>query len=313
MNQARTFFLLLVALLVLCFGLAADLAPQFQALENSSHQSDNFFSLLLGDSSRIFANSAFVEADAYYHSGYYPTIFDNNSAFLTPHMAADTGAIASHNQGEEDESFLGPPRDWIDAFGRHFIPNRHTHLDEGGPTDDLSTSKEVREILPWLKLSAELDPENIKTYLVTAFWLRTKLYQVNEAEQVLRQGLRHNPDDPQLLFELGSIYFENYHNPDRARNIWETALRSWARQAPGVPQSERLKMTNANFDNRFIFEKLQTNLAQLEEAAGNTNAAIARWEQARLASPKPDDIQKHIDELKQKLAAQPASTNGPAH
>jgi tetratricopeptide (TPR) repeat protein len=291
--------LLLIALLVFCFGLAANLQPRFQSLESSQRQSDNFFSLLLGDSSRVFANSFFVKADAYYHSGYYPTIFDNNSAFQTPHIAEDTGDVASHNQGE-DEGFLGPPRDWIDAFGRHFIPNRHTHLDEGGPTDDLSTSKEVREILPWLKLSAELDPENIKTYIVTAFWLRTKLDKVPEAEQVLREGLRHNPNDPQLLFELGRIYFENYHDSTRARNIWNAALRSWARQEPGVPQSERLKLTNENFDSRFIFEQLQTNLALLEEKVGNLDAAIARWEPAKLASPKPDDIQKHIDELKQK-------------
>jgi tetratricopeptide (TPR) repeat protein len=303
MNRARTFFLLLLALLVFCFGIAANLAPRFQAFENSRHQSDNFFSLLLGDSSRIFANSSFVEADAYYHSGYYPTIYDNNSNFQTPHIAEDTGAIASHNQGAEDEGFLGPPRDWLDAFGRHFIPNRHTHLDEGGPADDLSTSKEVREILPWLKLSAELDPENIKTYVVTAFWLRTRLDQVSEAEQVLREGLRHNPDNAQLLFELGRIYFENYHNPARARNIWEAALRSWARQQPGVPQSERLKMTRENFDDRFMFEQLQTSLAKLEEKAGNRDAAIVRWEQARLASPNPDDVQRHIDKLKQKLPA----------
>jgi tetratricopeptide (TPR) repeat protein len=298
MNPARTLFLLLIALLVLCFGLAAGLEPQFQALESSRRQSDNFFSLLFGDSSRIFANSAFVEADAYYHSGYYPTIFDNNSNFQTPHIAEDTGAVASHNQGEE-ENFLGPPRDWIDAFGRHFIPNRHTHLDEGGPSEDLSGSREVREILPWLKLSAELDPENVKTYVVTAFWL-TRMDQAAAAEQVLRDGLRRNPDNAQLLFELGRIYFENYHNPARARNIWEAALRSWARQEPGVPQSERLKMTNEHFDDRFAFEQLQANLAQLEEKAGNPEAAIARWEQAKLASPKPDEVQKHIDELKQK-------------
>ena len=298
MNPARTLFLLLLALLILCFGLAADLAPRFQALESRNHQSDNFFSLLFGDSSRIFANSAFVEADAYYHSGFYPTIFDNNSNFQTPHMAEDTGAVASHNQGEEGD-FLGPTRDWIDAFGRHFIPNRHTHLDEGGPADDLSGSKEVREILPWLKLSAELDPENVKTYVVTAFWL-TRMDQLAAAEQVLRDGLRQNPQNAQLLFELGRIYFENYHNPARARNIWEAALRSWVRQVPGVSQSERLKMTNENFDDRFIFEQLQANLAQLEEEAGNLNQAIARWEQARPASPKPEDIQKHIDELKRK-------------
>jgi tetratricopeptide (TPR) repeat protein len=304
MNSARTLFLLLIALLIFCFGAAANLQPRFQSFENARHQSDNFFSLLLGDSSRIFANSAFVEADAYYHSGYYPTIFDNNSAFQTPHMAEDTGAVASHNQGAE-ENFMGPPRDWIDAFGRHFIPNRHTHLDTGGPTDDLSNSHEVQEILPWLKLSAELDPEDVRTYVVTAFWL-TRLKQVGAAEQVLREGLRNNPDNAQLLFELGRIYFENYHNPARARNIWEAALRSWARQEPGVPQSERLKMTVENFDNRFMFEQLQTSLAQLEEKAGDPATAIARWEQAKLASPEPDDIQKHIDELKQSQPSQPS-------
>jgi tetratricopeptide (TPR) repeat protein len=296
MNSPRTLFLLLIALLVFCFGLAANLQPQFQSFEYARKQSDNFFSLLLGDSSKIFANSFFVKADEYYHSGFYPTIFDNNSAFETPHMAEDTGAVASHNSGEET-SFMGPPRDWIDAFGRHFIPNRHTHLDEGGPTDDLSTSSSVREILPWLKLSAELDPENIKTYIVTAFWLRTKMDKVAEAEQVLREGLRNNPNDPQLLFELGRVYFENYHDTPRARNIWEAALRGWARQQPGVPQSERLAMTNENFDSRFIFEQLQTSLAQLEEKAGNLDAAIARWQQAKLASPTPDEIQKHIDDL----------------
>jgi tetratricopeptide (TPR) repeat protein len=298
MNPARTLFLVLIALLVFCFGLAADLQPQFQALENSRHQSDNFFIQLFGDASRIFANCAFVEADVYYHSGYYPTIFDNNEAFRTPHMAEDTGAVASHNQGEET-AFMGPPRDWIDAFGRHFIPNRHTHLDQGGPTDDLSKSYEVEEILPWLKLSLELDPQDIRTYVVTAFWLAS-LNQYHLAEQVLRNGLRENPGNAQLLFELGRVYFGNYHKPAQARNIWEAALQSWAQEEPDVPLSERLKMTNANFDSRFMYEQLQTYLAQLEEKGGNTNAAIARWELAKLASPNPGAVQKHIDELKRK-------------
>jgi len=306
MNPARTLWLLLVALFVFSFGLAAKLQPQFQSLESTRRQSGNFFSLLLGDSSKIFANSFFIKADEYYHSGYYPTIFDNNSAFQTPHIAEDTGAVASHNGGEEETSFMGSPRDWIDAFGRNFIPNRHTHLDEGGPTDDLSKSSQVREILPWLKLSAELDPENIQTYLVTTFWLRTRLNKVSEAEQVLREGLRNNPGNPQLYFELGRIYDENYHDMARARNIWEAALRSWAREEPDVPQSDRLKMTLENFDDRFMFEQLQTSLALLEEKAGNTAAAIARWQQAILAAPSTADMQQHIDDLRQKLAAQPS-------
>ena len=296
MTSARTFWLLLVALFVFCFGLAADLAPQFQAIEYARHRSDNFFNLLLGDSSRIFANQAYVEADVYYHSGYYPTIFDNNQAFETPHMAEDTGAVASHNSGEET-GFMGPPRDWLDAFGRHFIPNRHTHLDQGGPTDDLSGNAKVAEILPWLKLSSKLDPEDIRTYLVMSFWLRNDLNQVSEAEQVLHEGLRNNPRNPQLLYELGRIYFDNYKNPDQARTIWEAALRSWAQEKPGVSLSERLKAGDENFDDRFIFEQLQIHLAQLEGSLGNIKAAIAHLKQAQLASPDPEAIQLQIDEL----------------
>ncbi len=200
---------------------------------------------------------------------------------------------------------MGAPRDWIDAFGRHFIPARHSELDSGGPTGSGDPAK-MREILPWLKLSAELDPENIQTYVVTAFWLRTRLNKVSEAEQVLREGLRHNPDDPQLLFELGRIYDEDHHDTVRARNIWEAALRSWARQEPGVPQSERLKMTPENFDSRFMFEQIQTSLGQLEEKAGNPDTAIAHWEQAMLASPKQAFVQKLIDDLKKKQTAQPS-------
>ena len=292
---------LLVALFLACFNFATVLIPRFQAVENARHQSDNFFVLLLGDSSRIFANNFFVKADAYYHSGYYPTIFDNKEAFQTPHIAEDTGAVASHNQGEETD-FMGPTRDWLDAFGRHFIPNRHTHLDEGGPTDDLSKSSQVREILPWLKLSSRLDPENIKTYLVMAYWLRSKLGKPSEAEQVLREGLRPNPGNPQLLFELGRIYYQDYKKPTRAQSIWEAALRSWAEEKPGVPESKRLEDTNENYDDRYLFRELHEYLAQLEEDAGNYNAAIAHLQQAQLASPKPEELQKQIDALKQKVA-----------
>jgi hypothetical protein len=291
MNSPRTFFLLLLALLVFCFGLGANLQPRFQALENSRRQSNNFFSLLLGDSSRIFANSFFVKADAYYHSGYYPTIFDNNSAFQTPHVAEDTGAVNSKNHGEET-SFMGAPRDWIDAFGRHFIPNRHTHLDEGGPTDDLSTSDNVREILPWLKLSAELDPENVQTYTVTAYWLR-RMHKDQEAEQVLREGLRNNPLSYEILFELGRLYHENYHDTDRARGVWQLAARYW-RELDPQDQNE----------NKLIFEQIATHLGQLENDAGNWQQALEWYQAAKKVSLTPGELQKQIDEIKAKMAAQ---------
>jgi len=303
MKTTRPFVLLMLLLLVLSSGLAARIDCWFMGWPGNHETSLNPLDVMIGDAQKLFAGSFYREADVYYHSGYYPTIFDNRAAFETAHMAADTGAVASHNQGDE-AGFRSQPLDLIDAFNRHFTPNRHTHLDEGGPTDDLSKSEEVREILPWLKISSELDPEDIQTYIVTAFWLRTRMGNVAEGEQVLREGLRYNPDNPQLLFELGQVYFENYHDLQRARHIWEAALRCWQQQMAGKPDSERF-----NFDNKFIVEQLQTRLALLEETAGNFNAAIAHWEQAKAVAPDPGKMQKHINELKQKLAA-PA--NAPA-
>jgi tetratricopeptide (TPR) repeat protein len=302
-KTSRPFVLLLVLLVVLCSGLAARIDCWFVGWPGNHEQSLNPLDVMIGDGQKLFAGSFYREADVYYHSGYYPTIFDNRGAFETAHMAEDTGAVASHNEGDE-AGFMSPPLDFIDAFNRHFIPNRHSHLDEGGPTDNLGKSQEVREILPWLKMSSELDPENIQTYIVTAYWLRTRMGKVAEGEQVLREGLRYNPNNPQLLYELGRVYFENYHDLQRARNIWEAALRSWKAQMAGKPDSEKF-----SFDNKFLLEQLQAHLALLEEAAGHFDAAIAHLEQAKAVSPNPGGLQRQIDELKNKPGV---TTNAPA-
>lgn len=303
MKTTRPFVLLVLVLVVLSSGLAARIDCWFINWPGNHAQSFDPLNVMLGGGQKLFAATFYREADVYYHSGCYPTIFDNRGAFETAHMAEDTGAVASHNQGKEG-GFMGPPLDFIDAFGRHFTPNRHSHLDEGGPTDDSSKSREVREILPWLKISSELDPEDVQTYVVTAYWLRTRMDKVAEGERVLRDGLRNNPDNPQLLYELGRVYFENYHDMRRARNIWEAALRCWNVQMAGKPDSEKF-----SFDNKFIVEQLETHLALLEEAAGNFNAAIQRWEEAKAVAPAADALQKRIDELRRKLAVE---TNAPA-
>jgi hypothetical protein len=186
---------------------------------------------------------------------------------------------------------MGAPRDWLDAFGRHFIPNRHTHLDEGGAADDLSTSDNVREILPWLKLSARLDPDNVQTYTVTAYWLRIRMHKDKEAEQVLREGLRNNPQSCDILFELGRLFNESYHDTDRARNVWELAVRYW-RQLPIEEQN----------DNKLIFEQITTNLGQLEERTGNLPQSVSWLQAAQTVSPMPGGLQKRIDEIKAKMA-----------
>jgi len=255
------------------------------------NQSDSVLKVLLGDGRRLFANHFFVMADVYFHSGYYPSVFDRRTGAEVDrrHLSGQEQEGEDGHDHEKEMSFLGRPKDWIESFGRHFMITEHTHLSGGGE----------REILPWLKLSAELDPQQVDTYTVAAFWLRNHLGKVQEAEQFLREGLRANPDSDQILFALGQLYYENYQDVDRARNVWELALRRWheAESRNGKPEP-------------FSREQITINLARLEEKAGNYQRAIAHLQEARLLSPAPAALDRQIDELRQKLRARPEAAQG---
>ncbi len=282
----RPLYLIIPLLLVVAFSLAAGLQPWSTGLNAGSKRAQDPLSLLLGDARKMFANHFFVKADVYFHSGYYPSIYDNRESFRTPHIAEDAGAREGKNTGDEDH-FLGANRDWIDAFGRRFFPSAHTHLNEGGAETN-SEASAVREILPWLKVSASLDPERVDTYTVTAYWLRTEFKKVDEAEEFLREGLRANPGNPLILFELGRIYCDDRHDTNRARNTWEMGVRQWdAMQS----QLER--------PDTFTLAQLLGNLAKLEEAAGHKKQATVWLQRLKTISPTPAAIQQWIDALKE--------------
>src|ERR1022692_3988542 len=188
-------------------------------------------------------------------------------------------------------NFLGPPRDWIERFGRHFMITEHTHLE----------GNKESEILPWLKLSAELDPQKIETYTVAAYWLRD-LGKIKQAERFLRQGLLNNPESYEILFQLGRLYYENNHDDARARKIWDLALRRWSEQEAAHKKPDPRKLG-----------EIADNLSRLEEKDGHLARAIELLELSKKASPNPEALQQQIDELKQRLAprAAPAAPKAP--
>jgi tetratricopeptide (TPR) repeat protein len=277
-------YVILVVLLAACFSLATVL--QDRVFDSSRRgQSDNVLNVLLGDGRQLFANQFFVEADVSFHSGYYPSIFDQaNRPKDTSHLTAKEGEPAEEEH-EKQMNFLGPPRDWIERFGRHFIVHEHTHLQ----------GSHEAEILPWLKLAAELDPHKIETYTVAAYWLRD-LGKTKEAERFLREGLLNNPDSYDILFELGRLYNENDHDPARARKIWDLALRRWSEQETAGKKPDPLKLG-----------QIADYLAHLEEKEGNLARAIEMLELAKKSSPHPEALQQQIDEVKQRLAGPSAS------
>ena len=279
--------LVVLFLLSLGFTLATYLDPR--SLNWGGHgNADNILKIVLGDGRRMFANHFFVKADAYFHSGYYPSIFDQaqKEAAGSKHIAEDQPEGREEEEHERAMNFLGQPRDWIDRFGRHFFPSTHSHLDQPG---------QAREILPWLRISADLDPQRVETYTVAAYWLRAHLGKPAEAEEFLREGLRANPTSFEILFELGKIYSENHHDPAHARNLWELALQRWQEQDTAKKDPDPL-----------LYQEIVANLGHLEETQGDLTKALYYKQLEVKVSPVPDEIRKQIDELKQKLGLSPA-------
>ena len=293
MKSTRACLLAVTFLLVTCAGIAAWLDRWFMGWPGNRAESFNPLNVFIGEGQKMFAGHFYRKADVYFHSGYYPTIYDNREAVQTLHIAEDSGGVASKNTGDDELAFLGSPRDWIDRLSREMFPAVHTELNSGG-ANGKEDAGAVREILPWLKVAAALDPEEPLTYTVTAFWLRRQTGKEREAELFLREGLKNVPGNPAILFELGRIYFEDHKDTTRARNLWRQGVAEWRKQEGDKPEPDLL-----------IFAQLQGHLAKLEEQEGNLSEAIAHWEQLQSTSPSSAAIQAKIADLRKKQAAVP--------
>ncbi|MCX6887790.1 MAG: hypothetical protein NTX27_22450, partial [Verrucomicrobia bacterium] len=71
--------LVLLLLAATALTLATCLQPRAKTWARQG-DSENVFKALLGDTRRLFSNHFFVKADVSFHSGYYPSIFDQASA-----------------------------------------------------------------------------------------------------------------------------------------------------------------------------------------------------------------------------------------
>lgn len=299
----RTWRLALGLGAVAAFGLAAGLEPWFQSWIGNRTRSANLLEVALGDGRKLFARHAYVKADIYLHSGVYPSVFDHSPARADMRTATGTRAGGETEAEQEGHDWLGPPRDWLERFSRHFYPTEHRHLGEphprhrarGAPSgaQDRSVAREERELLPWLRLSASLDPHQPETYVVAAFWLRAKLNRVNEAEQFLREGLRANPGHPEILFELGRIAAECRKDPDRARHLWELAARHWVERQNQGTEADTL-----------VYAQILGHLAKLEEEQKCYDRALQHLQALKAISPNKDAVQRWIDTLTQQ-ARQP--------
>jgi tetratricopeptide (TPR) repeat protein len=280
--------IILLALMACAFTLLTAIFPRFLAWADEGGAGKSLVASIMGDSRALFANQLFTKGDVYMHSGYYPTIFDTKKL----HAPKDGSKPEDHAAHKHDENgrcltdegetdILGKPLDWIDRFSRNFYITEHSHLEQG----------QQREMLPWLKFAAEMDPHQIDTYTVASFWLRTSLKKPKEAEEFLREGLRNNPSNPELLLELAKVYHDDYHNIDHARNLLEMAEHEWDKQ----------EAPKANPD-MLLLEQIVGRLADLEFKAGRYERALVHYTRLRDLSPAPKVIEEHIRKTQERIA-----------
>lgn len=293
--------LFLALLLAVCVCAATWLGPRLEATAVNPSSEGGMLEILMGESRRLFAAHLIIKADVYFHGGFYPSIFDDAKGFEEPHLAQaglghedhDHDHDHTHDHGDHEHGHShghapSPVRhstDWIDRFAQNFVPADHIHLDSPEHGGDL------REILPWLRLAADLDPSRPEIYTLAAFWLRTHLGRHTEAEQFLREGLRTNPGNPAILFELGRIAADTHQDKSKARNLWELALRRWVEQEGVKPEPDHL-----------LLGQITVHLAKLEDEAADYDAAIHYWTLARKVSPRLEAVDERIAEITAKKA-----------
>lgn len=283
---------IIALLLTLCLTLATSLQLWFQGWEGGRAASASVLNVLVGDSREMFAGYFFERADVYFHSGFYPSIFDRaekkqkSEMTETPKEASETTKQRNGNgidiQEHDDlPDFMKMPSDWIDQFDRYLHPSKHIHLEKAG---------EAREILPWLRIAADLDPHRVQLYTTAAFWLRKNMGKDAEAEQFLREGWKANPNSYEILLELGIMEEDIHKNPDRARNFYQAALRQWR-------SSESTKAE----PDQFTLDRIVSRLALLEESTGHLQEALQYMKLWKSVSISPKAVQDRIDALETRL------------
>lgn len=301
-----------VIFIAAAFTLATILDPVWSGMQR--RQARSVMDMMVGDGKRLFANHFVIKADAYFHNGQYPSIFrqareeeshlteaaedhsnhDHDGDGKPDHAAEDHGKhdehAGEHHEGETPEEHAkhakpsgDEPQDFLEKFGQHFFVSKHSHM----------KNADAKELLPWFKISAELDPTRVETYTVAAFWLRNTLKKPDEAEAFLRDGWKANPDSYAIIFELGRLYEKDRKDTERARNLFELALKKWDQQ-----ESQKEK------PDLFAREQILAHLVEVEYELKDFRACLNHLEQLVPLSPYPETVRGTIADVKAKLQLQ---------
>jgi len=213
-NGSSSSWLVPVAVLLLLWGVAFSMAAQLTL--NPLNILSNDMSMaerLLGASRVAFGNSFFEEADNYFHKG---VTHVHQSAFSN---------------------------DFFQTLEAAIEPSGHMHPE----------GVEVSEIMPWLRFTTKMDPNNVDAYLTTAYWLEGSIRRPDVAEAILREAQLNNPRDYRVVNARAKMLFGTGDDA-KAEMLLDTAIKLWPSSMNPEDQQARLDLAQMLSYRAFLFE-----------------------------------------------------------
>jgi tetratricopeptide (TPR) repeat protein len=215
MNDSRSSsWLLPVAALLLLWGVVFSMATQLTLSPlNLFSGNTSVAERWLGASRVALGNSFFEEADNYFHKG------------------------VGHVQ---QKAFSN---DLFQMLKAEIEPSVHVHPE----------GVEVSEIMPWLRFTTEMDPNNVDAYLTTAYWLEGSIRRPDLAEAVLREAQMNNPKDYRVINERAKMLFGT-GNDGKAATLLDAAIKLWPGGQDPEDQQTRIDLAQMLSYRAFLFE-----------------------------------------------------------
>lgn len=177
-----------------------------------------------------------LKTEDYLHGGItYRPFTEGEMASGMREVQADVGGFAQHSDGPT----LIPPKekDWRGIFGdleRNIQPYRPGPAQHG----------DAQELIPWYRIQTILNPLDVNAYVTCAFFLADFAKKPEEARAFLDEGVKNNPNSPEIHEAIGQLYFEKWHDCDTAVPFLEKAI-TLGKGIPNPDEKQETVLGNA--------------------------------------------------------------------
>ncbi len=210
MTENKATILVMISLTLLL--LAVFLQQHVKAVDRrySLYNETDFFSSVIAGFKKLVAHECWIQADVYLHQGlmheYDGEHDDKHELFhdlYEEDHQHDHDRDVDHNHDGDECPFCGHHHH-KEVKQNPFVPYNRCDF----ANTKHKTELDDKELLPWLRLTAYMDPHLTKAYAVGGHWLAWRLGKASEAIEFLDEGLGYNPGAPDILAELGLVYFD---------------------------------------------------------------------------------------------------------